>query len=120
MTLYDPREPIHPRAFALRHAVLEEVKARRHGTPAPDPATEAALVAAARAVEVAWDADRHGFAVRAGDAEVALVPLADFRVYERRPADAPVIADRTDPALAANRALAARLLDGVLARLPRP
>jgi hypothetical protein len=56
--LYEPRESINPRAFAVRHALLEELEFRqRH---AGGDSERARIAALARAIDVAYDASTRG------------------------------------------------------------
>lgn len=108
--LYEPRESINLRAFALRHALLDEIRFRRAGTV--DATRRDALSTLARVIEVSYDAPSRSFVVQAADARVD-VPLRDFRFYEAR-ADASTAGAREDVVLSANRARAAALVDTLL------
>ncbi|MBM3907191.1 MAG: hypothetical protein FJ363_03820 [Gemmatimonadetes bacterium] len=111
--LYEPRESINPRTFALRHALLEELKFRQRS--AGDTAARAALTALARALDVSYDATAREFVVRGAGPSAHRVPLDALQLYEpRRDAKVPSW-DRQDEVLAANRAFAGRLVDTLLA-----
>jgi len=106
---YEPRESINPRTFALRHALLEELKLRQQrvvGEPA-----RARLVTLARALDVSYDAGARQFVVRGCDGASCDVPLASLRLYEPRTDAAATSWQRDDEILRANRALAARVID---------
>jgi hypothetical protein len=106
---YEPRESINPRTFALRHALLEELKLRQQRLA--DDAGRARLVALARGLDVSYDAARRYFVVRASDGASCDVPLEDLRLYEPRTDAAAAEWQRDDEILRANRALAARVID---------
>lgn len=108
---YEPRESINPRTFALRHALLEELKLRQQRL-AGDAGREQ-LVALARALEVSYDAATRCFTVLGGDAPCE-VPLDALRLYESRMDSTAAAWQREDEILRANRALAARVVDQCL------
>jgi hypothetical protein len=111
--LYEPREPINPRTFALRHALLEELKFRRRA--AASAADSAVFDALARAIEVTYDASRREFVVQATHGVLHTVPFEALLMYEPR-ADAQARQwERDDKVLLANRALAAGIVDVLLA-----
>lgn len=114
--LYEPRESINPRTFALRHALLEELK-RRQGPPAGGAGREP-LVALARALDVSYDATTRRYLVRGGDAMVE-VPLEAFRCYVPRTDASDTNWEREDEILRANRALTSRVIDQLAAQSPR-
>ena len=113
--LYEPRESINPRAFALRHALLEELKLRQRR--ASGDAERERLAALARALDLAYDAATRHFTVRAGEARVE-VPLDAFRFFEARTDAATAQWRREDEVLQANRALAAGVIDQLSAAPP--
>lgn len=114
--LYEPRESINPRTFALRHALLEELK-RRQGL-LPDDVGRAPLVTLARALDVSYDATTRHYAVRGGDAMVE-VPLEAFRCYVPRTDASDTHWERADEILRANRALTSSVIDQLAAQTPR-
>lgn len=112
---YEPRESINPRAFALRHALLEELKRRQgllHGDIGREP-----LVALARALDVSYDATRRRYAVRGGNAMVE-VPLEAFRCYVPRTDASSGHWEQEDEILRANRALTSGIIDQLIATPP--
>jgi hypothetical protein len=112
---YEPRESINPRAFALRHALLEELKRRQgllHGDIGREP-----LMALARALDVSYDATRRRYVVRGGNAMVE-VPLEAFRCYLPRADASSVHWQQEDEVLQANRALASRVIDQIAVQPP--
>ncbi|MHB1311302.1 MAG: hypothetical protein ACYC3L_04720 [Gemmatimonadaceae bacterium] len=106
---YEPRESINPRTFALRHALLEELKLRQQRL-AGDAGRER-LVALARALDVSYDAQARRFVVRGSEGTSCDVPLEALRLYEPRTDVAAAEWQRDDEILRANRALAARVID---------
>ncbi len=113
--LYEPRESINPRTFALRHVLLEELKLRSRrsvGADATDP-----WAALARALDVSYDAAARQFVVRGVGDAACTVPLDALRLYEPR-TDTTTVWQREDEILRANRALAARLIDELSAPPP--
>ena len=112
---YEPRESIHPRAFALRHALLEELKLRQQRLVGDSGREQ--LVTLARAVDVSYDASTRHFVVHGCRGASCAVPLEALRLYEPRADTAAATWQRNDEILRANRALAARLID-LLSSLP--
>jgi hypothetical protein len=111
--LYEPRESINPRTFALRHALLEELKFRQRTVD--DDAARTVLTALARAIDITYDATAREFVVRGVGPAAHRVPLDALQLYEaRRDAKVPSW-ERQDDVLAANRAFAGRLVDALLA-----
>jgi hypothetical protein len=110
--LYEPRESINPRTFALRHALLEELKRRQVLVRADE---RAPLVALARALDVMYDTSTRQFVVGGTRGAAARVPLDSFRFYDARTDVASDAWHREDEILRANRALAARVVDQLLA-----
>lgn len=109
---YDPRESINPRAFAVRHALLEELQRRQASAAGEARALFAEL---ARAIEVSYDASAKGFAIRAGESAALQLPLDAFHLYDTR-GDASIAgAPVKDPVLAANRAKAAAIVEQLVA-----
>ena len=106
--LYEPRESINPRTFALRHALLEELK-RRQGLLRGDVGREP-LVALARALDVSYDASTRRYVVRGNDATVE-VPLEAFRCYVPRTDASSGHWEQEDEILRANRALTSSIID---------
>jgi hypothetical protein len=109
--LYEPRESINPRAFSLRHVLLEEVKLRRQRAAGEDE--RARLARLARSLDVSYDAPGHRFVVRGPDGASCDVPLEALRLYEARVDAGAGEWRRDDEILRANRALAARLIDAL-------
>lgn len=114
--LYEPRESINPRTFALRHALLEELK-RRQGLVRDGTGREP-LAALARALDVSYDASTRRYVVRANDATVE-VPLEAFHCYMPRTDAAAAHWQQEDEILRANRALTSSIIDRLAARPPR-
>lgn len=111
--LFDPRDSLNPRAFAVRHALLETLKLRLRDA-ASDPERER-LVRLARQIEVEFDSASHGYVVRGvGDARV-MVPVTAFRFYEPRDPATADPANVRDEALEANRAQASIVVEQLLA-----
>ncbi len=115
--IYEPRESINPRAFALRHALLEELKLRQ--LRAADDTRCAEFAALARALEVSYDSARRSFSVHGVGSTSCDVALDALQLYEPREDAADVVWQRVDARLAANRALAAQLIDQLLALAAR-
>ena len=113
--LYEPRESINPRTFALRHALLEELK-RRQGLLSGDVGREP-LVALARTLDVSYDASTRRYVVRSNDAMVE-VPLEAFRCYVPRTDASTTNWQREDELLRANRALTSSVIDQLTAPAP--
>lgn len=119
-TGYADREAIHPRAFAVRHLIIQEVKFRR---PAADPALRMRLDRVARGAYVEYDRDTHELVVRQDGVEVRRLAFADVQLYSRGDggaADQRVGTDvhHWDDALEQNRALVRQLVDDMLGRTP--
>ncbi len=110
--LYERRESINPRTFALRHLLLEELKLRLRRLA--DDAARAPLVALARALDVTYDEGQRRFIVTGGRGVRCEVPLADVQLYAPRHDASTVTWQREDPILRANRTLAAGLVDRLL------
>ena len=106
---YEPRESIHPRTFALRHALLEELKLRQQRLAGA--AGRERLVALARDLEVSYEPATRHFVVRGSGGATSDVRLEDFKLYEPRTDAQAATWQREDEILRANRALAARLID---------
>ncbi len=118
--LYHERESIQPRAFAVRHLVIQEVKFRKQR--APGAALEALLDRVARGVDVEYEAATHAFIIRCERLEIRRMPLAAFALYARGDHTAPhnvpdATARRWDHALESNRARVVTLVDAMLAAL---
>lgn len=113
--LYEPRESINPRTFALRHALLEELK-RRQGRLQGDVGRES-LVALARALDVSYDTSTRCYVVRGDDAMVE-VPLEAFRCYVPRTDASSAHWEQADEILRANRALTSGIIDQLIATPP--
>ncbi len=114
--LYEPRESINPRTFALRHALLEELKRRQgllRGSTGREP-----LAALARALDVSYDASTRRYLVRGNDATVG-VPLEAFRCFMPRTDAAATHWQQEDEILRANRALTSSVIDQLVTRQPR-
>jgi hypothetical protein len=78
-TLYADRDSINPRAFAVRHMIIEEVKFRlRAGAPQRE-----ALERVARGVTVDYDGASRGFVIALEGAEVRRLPLDGLALYHR-------------------------------------
>jgi hypothetical protein len=111
--LYEPRESINPRTFALRHALLEELKLRQRHLAAG--AAREPLVALARALDVMYDVATRHFVVTGGRGREIRISLNDFQCYDARVDAKAATWEREDAVLRANRALAARVIDQLLA-----
>lgn len=114
--LYEPRESINPRTFALRHALLEELK-RRQGLLRHD-VERAPLAALARALDVSYDAATRRYTVRGNDVMVE-VPLEAFRCYVARTDASALHWEQEDEILRANRVLTSSVMDQLAAQPPR-
>lgn len=118
--LYEDRESIHPKAFAIRHLVIQEVKFRKAGA---DAATSARLDRIARGIEVEYDTLAHAFVVRCEGTTVRHIGLETLTLYAR--GDTAVAHQRRDDhdvrhwdmALEENRRYIAALVDDLVARL---
>lgn len=106
---YEPRESINPRTFALRHALLEELKLRQQRVVGDSGQEQ--FVALARALDVSYDASTRHFVVCGSDGASCVVPLEALRLYETRTDAAAASWQRDDEILRANRALAVRVID---------
>ncbi|MHB1095894.1 MAG: hypothetical protein ACYC3F_06945 [Gemmatimonadaceae bacterium] len=113
--LYEPRESINPRTFALRHALLEELK-RRQGLLRDGTGREP-LAALARALDVSYDTSTRRYVVRGNDATVE-VPLEAFRCFMPRTDAAATHWQQEDEILRANRALTSSVIDQLATRPP--
>lgn len=110
--LYEPRESINPRTFALRHALLEELKLRQRRADEPGRAPLAEL---ARALDVSYETAGRQFVVLGSHGASCQVALTDVRLYEARADAAGSSWQREDDILKANRRLAASVIDRLLA-----
>jgi len=117
---YHDRESIQPRAFALRHLVIQEVKFRKNA-PLGD-AERPVLDRIARGVDVDYDAAAHAFVVRCEGAEVRRLPFDALTFY--RHGDGTAVAPERatdaqhwDDALERNRALVRDLVTAMALRL---
>jgi len=113
--LYEPRESINPRIFALRHALLEELKRRQWLLP--DDTARAPLAALARALDVSYDVPTRRYVVRGGGMMVE-VPLEAFRCYAPRTDVSSTQWQQEDEILRANRVLTSRVIDQLAVRPP--
>jgi hypothetical protein len=120
--LFHDRESIQPRAFAVRHLVIQEVKFRKQRQP--DVLHLTLLERVARGVEVEYDAGPHGFIVRCEGRDVRRIPMHALSLYAR--GDSAAVTQRTtgdlqhwDAALEDNRREIALLVDEMLAMLAR-
>ena len=120
--LYADRESINPRAFAVRHLVIQEVKFRKAATPTPGAQEQARLDRVARGVDVSYDGSSHTLVVRCESAEIRRVPLDELPLFSRGDTAAPgnrPLADARhwDTALETNRQVVRALVDTMLASL---
>ena len=77
--LYADRDSINPRAFAVRHMIIEEIKFRlRAGAMQRE-----ALERVARGVTVDYDGATRGFVIAFEGAEVRRLPLDSLALYHR-------------------------------------
>ena len=111
--LFEPREPINPRAFAVRHVLLEEIQRRQEAVPAGRARDR--LAALARAIDVGYTVETRCYAVRAAGTTALEVPLAAFRFYQQREDASPDSAALRDVILDANRDQARRIIDALVA-----
>ena len=111
--LYEPRESINPRTFALRHALLEELKRRQWLFDAD--ADREPLDALARALDVSYDTSTRRYRVTDGRVVVE-VPIEAFRCYAPRTDASSTQWTQVDPILRANRDLASSLIDQLVSR----
>lgn len=111
--LYEPRESINPRTFALRHALLEELK-RRQWLLDADAGREP-LAALARALDVSYDTSTRCYRVSDGGAVIE-VPLAAFRCYVPRTDASTTQWQQEDEILRANRELVSNVIDQFVSR----
>lgn len=111
---YPPRDSINPRAFAVRHALLEELKRRAHRASNP---VRAVCAEFARSLEVQYDPRGRHFVVLGLGPSAVEVPLDAFQFYQRRPETDDALATRADPVCTGNRARAAGIIDAALAQL---
>ena len=120
--LFHDRESIQPRAFAVRHLVIQEVKFRKQRQP--DTPTLLLLERAARGADIEYDAGSHSFIVRCEGTELRRIPMDALSLYSR--GDSAAVTQRTtddlrhwDAALEENRRRISALLDDMLALLAR-
>jgi hypothetical protein len=106
--LYEPRESINPRTFALRHALLEELKRRQWLLDAD--ANSEPLDTLARALDVSYDTATRRYHVTNGRVVIE-VPIEAFRCYAPRTDASSTQWQQEDPILRANRDLASSLID---------
>lgn len=78
---YVDRESIQPRAFAVRHLIIQEVKFRKGQSP--DATTRERLDRVARGVEVEYDTRAHCFVLCCEGVERRRLPLDAFTLYFR-------------------------------------
>ncbi|MBW7933021.1 MAG: hypothetical protein H3C62_05275 [Gemmatimonadaceae bacterium] len=107
---YEPRESINPRTFALRHALLEELKHRQRG----GGALRDEWTALARALDVSYEPETRQFVVRGVGGASQRVPFGAMQLYESRADVGRGDWRREDEVLRANRTLAAHLIDALL------
>lgn len=120
--LYADRESINPRAFAVRHLVIQEVKFRKAAMPGNDAFQHAQLDRVARGVDVSYDSGSHALVVRCEGVAIRRVLLDELPLYARGdtavPANQPLTdARRWDSALEKNRQFVRSLVDEMLAGL---
>jgi hypothetical protein len=117
-TLYADRDSINPRAFAVRHMIIEEIKFRlRAGALQRD-----ALERVARGVTVEYDSMTRGFVIALEGAEVRRLPLDSLALYHRGDTASAVQergddVRRWDAALERNRAVIRALVDEMRQRV---
>lgn len=116
--LYADRDSINPRAFAVRHMIIEEVKFRlRAGA-----LQRGALERVARGVTVDYDSASRGFVIALEGAEVRRLPLDSLALYHRGDA-ASAVQERGadvrhwDSALERNRMVIRGLVDEMRQRV---
>ena len=120
--LYADRESINPRAFAVRHLVIQEVKFRKAASSAHGTNQHAQLDRVARGVDVSYDGGRHVLVVRCEGTEVRVLPLDALPLYAHGDATSPASQPGADPrrwdsALEKNRQLVRSLVEAMLAGL---
>ena len=118
--LYHDRESIQPRAFAVRHLVIQEVKFRK--LRVADEAQRAMLDRVARGADVEYDAATHSFVIRCDGIQIRRAPLDGFALYERGDNKAPHAVPEAnvrhwDSALESNRRLVSEIVDAMIASL---
>ena len=119
--LYADRESINPRAFAVRHLVIQEVKFRKLGLT--DSAAVAQLDRVARGVDVIYTSATHTMTVACEGAEIRRIPLDGLALYVHGPhVDAPpgIDARHWDTALEENRAFVRSMVNEMLQHLSTP
>ena len=121
--LFHDRESIQPRAFAVRHLVIQEVKFRKQRQP--DASTLRLLERVARGADIEYDAGSHSYVVRCEGTELRRIPMDALSLYSR--GDSAAVTQRTtddlrhwDAALEENRRQIAALVDDMLKLLDRP
>jgi hypothetical protein len=117
---YHDRESIQPRAFALRHLLVQDIKFRlQRATPTtPRPALERI----ARGADFEYDGDTREFVARFEGVEVRRYALDAFVLYHRGDLANAQQAQEADTqhwdrALEQNRRLMAALVDALLVRV---
>ncbi len=120
--LFHDRESIQPRAFAVRHLVIQEVKFRKQRQP--DASTLLLLERAARGADIEYDAGSHSFIVRCEGTELRRIPMDALTLYSR--GDSAAVPQRItdelqhwDTALEENRRQIAALVTDMLTMLAR-
>jgi hypothetical protein len=118
--MYAGRESIQPRAFAVRHLIIQEVKFRK-AQPLAD-AERRALDRVARGAEVEYDAASRRYVVRCEGVVVRFLPFSVLALYTR--GDGEAIRQRRgddprhwDVALEENRREVAQLVGEMVALL---
>ena len=78
--LFADRESIHPRAFAVRHLIIQDVKFRKLGASGSDTTV---LDRVARGVDVGYDGETRTLVVRFEGSEIDRLPLGGLALYTR-------------------------------------
>lgn len=117
--LFAGRESIHPRAFAVRHLIIQDVKFRKMDASGSDTTV---LDRVARGAEVVYDGETRAIVVRFEGSEIDRLPLGTLSLYVRGDT-ANAAHDRRDDvrhwdgALEDNRAAIRDLVDRLIARV---
>lgn len=117
--LYTDRDSINPRAFAVRHLIIQEVKFRKGRAAARDAVV---LDRIARGADVVYDGATRQLVVRCEGADIRRIPLNGLTLYARGDGPAPKQLPRDDvrhwdAALEENRRIVHELVDDMAAHI---
>lgn len=120
--LYEDRQSINPRAFAVRHLIIQEIKFRKTGSGGGSTNTTAVLDRIARGADVTYDGDSRTLVVRFEGAEVRRIPLGGLELYTRGDVVSATPAQHDDVrhwdvALERNRRVVRELVDAMATRI---